>query len=121
MALSPSVKILPEALLVGPQNGPEARGKRTVTGPRGPELGSLAAVSPGSDRDGQEVRAGVRQAGFKQGMEGLPCLAGRPLTSVPAGHPGTGRAELGSSLALPPSNPHSLLCRASEALRRPPA
>lgn len=44
MALSPSVKILPEALLVGPQNGPEARGKRTVTGPRGPELGSLAAV-----------------------------------------------------------------------------
>lgn len=63
----------------------------------------------------------MRQAGFKQGMEALPCPAGRPLTSIPAGHPGTGRAELGSSLALPPSNPHSLLCRPSEALRRPPS
>lgn len=32
------------ALLQKRKNGPEARDKRTVTGPRGPELGSLAAV-----------------------------------------------------------------------------
>ena len=32
------------ALLQKRKNGPEARDRRTVTGPRGPELGSLVAV-----------------------------------------------------------------------------